>query len=226
MSILASLAVSLAGRHGCVNVPARFSLVAGRSCGILKTMSKILPIRTYGDPVLREPSSPVAAITPEIRTLIDDLFATMRAAQGVGLAAQQVGRTEAVCVLEIPENYDVEDEQGPRLNPHVPLTLALVNPRILSASPETCSMEEGCLSFPDLRGNVTRPWSIVVSHLGLDGQPLTTKLAGFFARAAQHEMDHLAGDLFIDRFSHVKKLAVRGKLKRLQAETAEKLQQA
>ncbi len=186
-------------------------------------MSHLLPIRTYGDPVLREASRPVEAITPEIHALIDDMFATMRAAQGVGLAAQQVGRTDAVCVLAIPADYDTEEENGPRLNPDIPLELAFVNPRILEASDDTCSMEEGCLSFPDIRGSVERPWSIVVEHLGLDGQLRTTSLQGFFARAVQHEMDHLAGKLFVDRFSHVKKLAVHGKLKRLQAETLEKI---
>ena len=72
-------------------------------------MSKVLSIRTYGDPILREAARPVKAITAEIRTLIDDLFATMRAAQGVGLAAKQVGRSEAICAVEIPASYDVED---------------------------------------------------------------------------------------------------------------------
>ena len=84
-------------------------------------------------------------------------------------------------------------------------------------------MEEGCLSFPDVRGSVERPWSVVIEHLGLDGKPKKTRLNGFFARAAQHEMDHLAGELFIDHFSYVKKLAVRTKLKQLRAETLEKL---
>ena len=186
-------------------------------------MAKILNIRTYGDPILRETARPVPAVTPEIKALIEDMFATMRASQGVGLAAQQVGRTEAVCVVELPESYDLEDEKGPRLNPDIPLALALVNPRIVEASDETCSMEEGCLSFPEIRGNVERPWSVVIEHLGLDGKVRRTRLNGFFARAAQHEMDRLAGELFIDHFSHVKKLAVRGKLKRLQAETLEKL---
>lgn len=186
-------------------------------------MSQILPIRTYGDPVLREPARPVAAITPEIKALVDDLFATMRAAQGVGLAAQQVGRTESICVIEIPADYDVEDEKGPRLNPDVPLSLALVNPKIVEESDDTCSMEEGCLSFPDIRGNVERPWSVVIEHLGLDGKPKRTPLNGFFARAAQHELDHLAGKLFTDRFTYVKKLAMRTKLKHLQAETLEKM---
>jgi peptide deformylase len=186
------------------------------------TMSQILDICTYGDPVLRKPSRDVEAITPEIRQLIDDMFATMRASQGVGLAAQQVGRTESVCVLGIPADYDVDDD-GTRLNPDVPLDLALLNPKIVERSARKCSMEEGCLSFPDIRGSVQRPWSVVVEHLGLDGQPRTTPLQGFFARAVQHELDHLAGDLFIDHFSHVKKLAVRNKLKRLQAETEERL---
>lgn len=187
-------------------------------------MSRILSIRTYGDPILREASRPVKTVTPDLRALVDDMFATMRAAQGVGLAAQQVGRTEAVCVLAIPADYDIEEENGPRLNPGIPLELALVNPQIIEVSDDTCSMEEGCLSFPDIRGNVERPWSIVVEHLGLDGQTCKTPLQGFYARAAQHEMDHLAGKLFVDRFSHVKKLAVRSKLKRLQTETLEKIQ--
>ena len=186
-------------------------------------MVSILPIRTYGDPVLREKARTVPAITPEIKALVDDMFATMHASQGVGLAAQQVGRTEAVCVVELPASYNVEDEKGPRLNPDIPLTLALVNPRIIEASDETCSLEEGCLSFPEIRGNVERPWSVLIEHLGLDGKVRRTRLNGYFARAAQHEMDHLAGELFIDHFSHVKKLAVRGKLKRLQSETLEKL---
>jgi len=186
-------------------------------------MSNILPIRTYGDPVLRESSRPVEAITPEVLTFIDDLFATMHISQGVGLAAQQVGSTQAICVIELPEDYEIEEGDGQRLNPDVPLALVLVNPRILEASDETCSMEEGCLSFPDIRGKVKRPWRVVIEHLGLDGQSKKTELKGFFARAAQHEMDHLSGELFIDHFSHVKKLAVRGKLKRLQTETRDHL---
>ena len=189
-------------------------------------MSHILPIRTYGDPVLREPSRPVAALTPEIQSLIDDLFATMRAAQGVGLAAQQVGRTESICVIELPEAYDREDEQGPRLNPDVPLSLALINPKIVEASDETCSMEEGCLSFPDIRGSVERAWSVVVEHLDRTGKSRKTPLHGFFARAAQHEIDHLDGELFVDRFSYVKKLAVRTKLRQLRDETLEKMPDA
>ncbi len=187
-------------------------------------MSKALPIRIYGDPILREPARPVKTITPAILALVDDMFATMRASQGVGLAAQQVGHAESVCVIEIPEDYDLEEEKETRLNPDIPLSLALVNPKIIEASRETWDMEEGCLSFPDIRGNVERPWSVVIEHLGLDGQLRQTKLNGFFARAAQHEMDHLAGELFIDHFSYVKKLAMRSKLKHLQAETLEKLQ--
>ena len=202
------------------NPDAHFDGCGNRRAAVYsEIMPKILPIRTYGDPVLRQPSRPVESISPEIRELVDDMFATMRAAQGVGLAAQQVGRTEAVCVLSIPSDYDVEDEGGPRLNPDVPLDLVLVNPEIVEFSDETCSMEEGCLSFPDVRGNVKRAWSVAIRHLGLDGKTKVVRLQGFFARAAQHELDHLAGDLFVDRFSHVKKIAVRAKLNRLKAET-------
>lgn len=182
-------------------------------------MSKLLSIRTYGDPILREPSRPVEAVTPEIRTLVEDMFHTMKASQGIGLAAQQIGRTEAVCVVEIPEDYDYNEETGERLNPDTPLRLTLINPEIVEVSSRKCGIEEGCLSFPGITGNVNRPWAIVVNHLDLDGQPRATRLQGLLARAVQHEMDHLAGDLFIDRFSHVKKLAVRSKLKRLEEET-------
>lgn len=189
-------------------------------------MSRVLPIRTYGDPVLREPARPVAKLTPEIQALIDDMFATMRAAQGVGLAAQQVGRTESICVVELPEAYDREDEEGPRLNPDVSLSLVLINPRIVEESDETCSMEEGCLSFPDVRGSVERAWSVAVEHLDRDGKSRTTRLNGFFARAAQHEIDHLRGELFVDRFSYVKKLAVKTKLRQLREETLEKMREA
>jgi len=182
-------------------------------------MSTILPIRTYGDPVLRKVANPVEAITPDLLEFVEQLYATMLVSQGVGLAAQQVGSTQAICVIQIPEDYDVEEGGGTRLNPNVPLALTLVNPKIVEVSEDTCSMEEGCLSFPDIRGSVKRHWAVVVEHLGLDGTPQKTELKGFFARAAQHEIDHLAGDLFIDYFSHVKKLAIRGKLKRLQTET-------
>lgn len=183
-------------------------------------MSKELPIQTYGAPVLRETARPVEAVTPELRKLARDMILTMHHANGVGLAAQQVGRTEAVCIIDVPAEYDVEEKGGPRLNPDVKMPLVMFNPRITAASEdETSSQDEGCLSFPGINGSVERPWRIRVAYLDIDGNAREIGLQGYFARAAQHEIDHLNGTLFIDRFKYVKKLAVRGKLKRLKEET-------
>ncbi len=193
------------------------------------TMSKELTIQTYGAPVLREKAVAVEAVTPELRKLAKDMVFTMHRANGVGLAAQQVGRTESVCVIDVPAEYDVEErgKGGERLNPDVEMPLVLFNPRIVEASEdETAAQEEGCLSFPGINGSVERPWRVRVAYLDLDGRERETELVGFVARAAQHEIDHLEGTLFIDRFKYVKKLAVRGKLKKLKEETLEGLAEA
>ena len=187
-------------------------------------MSRELAIQTYGNPVLRRTATPVAAVTPELKKLAKDMILTMHRANGVGLAAQQVGRTEAVCVVDVPADYDTEEKGGPRLNPGVEMPLVLFNPVITDASEdETSSMDEGCLSFPGINGAVERPWRIRVEFLDLDGTPRTQELQGYFARAVQHEIDHLNGTLFIDHFKYVKKLAVRNKLNRLKADTLREL---
>lgn len=186
-------------------------------------MSTLLDIRTYGDPVLREEATRVQTVTAELRQLAKQMLESMRAAKGVGIAAQQVGRTESVCIVEILPEYDVEAPNGPRLNPQVEMPLTMFNPELMDASEdEVWTMEEGCLSFPGIQGNVERPWRVKVRYLGLDGVTHEVDLQGYAARAAQHEMDHLSGKLFVDRFSHVKKLAVKGKLRRLREETLDR----
>lgn len=183
-------------------------------------MKHVLDIRHYGDPVLRRAATPFPTpLPPDLPALARDMFATMRAAEGCGLAAQQVGLTQAICVVEIPPSADVEEEGGPRLNPDSLLKLALVNPRILQSSERTWSMSEGCLSFPGIRGAVTRPWSVLVEWLTPEGEPRCELLHGFLARAVQHELDHLNGTLFCDRFSAVRKLSAAKKLKRLETAT-------
>ena len=187
-------------------------------------MSRELAIQTYGNPVLRRTATPVAAVTPELKKLAKDMILTMHRANGVGLAAQQVGRPEAVGVVDVPADHDTEEKGGPRLNPGVEMPLVLFNPVITDASEdETSSMDEGCLSFPGINGAVERPWRIRVEFLDLDGNPRTQELQGYFARAVQHEIDHLNGTLFIDHFKYVKKLAVRNKLNRLKADTLREL---
>ncbi|MBP1589788.1 MAG: peptide deformylase [Kiritimatiellae bacterium] len=182
-------------------------------------MAKIYEIVKYGTPVLREKAEPVAEVTDEIRALARDMFATMHAANGVGLAAEQVGKRIALCVVQIPVEYDVEEEGGPRLNRDDLLRLALVNPRIVETSARTWKMSEGCLSFPDITGSVERPWAITLEFTDLHGKPRREQLQGFLARACQHEIDHLQGVVFIDRMSYARRLALKGRLRRLKDNT-------
>jgi peptide deformylase len=147
----------------------------------------IRDLHLLGSPVLREESALVAAVDDEVRRFVDDLFETMYAARGIGLAANQVGVARRIAVI------DADGEK-----------LVLINPRILEVSGSETG-EEGCLSIPDYFGDVTRPDRIVLEALGADGQPYRRELAGLPARAAQHEIDHLDGILFLDHLSLLKR---------------------
>jgi peptide deformylase len=144
-------------------------------------------LHLLGSPVLRQQSAEVPEVTAEVRRFIDDLFETMDAAKGVGLAANQVGVATRVAVV------GVEDER-----------LVLVNPVIVSAEGKDRS-EEGCLSIPELYGDVTRPDRIVVEALDRDGKRYRREASGLLARAIQHEVDHLDGILFIDHLGALKR---------------------
>jgi peptide deformylase len=156
----------------------------------------ILDLRVLGDPILRQDTKPVAAVTDEIRRLIDDMFATMHAAKGIGLAAPQVGRIERIAVV------DVEGGKQP---------LALVNPEIVSVSAGKDKSEEGCLSIPDVFGDVERPTGAVVQALDRDGRAIEVDATGLLARCLQHEIDHLHGKLFIDYLSLLKRRSAMSK---------------
>lgn len=175
-------------------------------------------LHIFGDPILREKSKPVETVDDAIRALAKDLIQTMRAERGVGLAAQQIGRTEAICVVEVPVESDLDDQRQ-RINPDVKMPLVLINPEIIRASKKTASADEGCLSFPGIYAPVRRPVEVTVRFLDLDGQPRELTLRQFIARAVQHEMDHLAGVLLVDRMSAVKRIALAGQLKRMRLET-------
>ncbi len=176
-------------------------------------------ITIYGEDVLREKARPVQAVTDEIRALAADMIETMRAENGVGLAAEQIGRTEAICVVEVPPDYD-KDEHGNRLNPGIPMPWVLINPEIIDASKERETAEEGCLSFPGIYAPVTRPVEVTVRYVDLGGKPREQRVRKFVARAVQHEMDHLNGVLLVDRMSPVKRIALRGQLRRLRDKKA------
>ena len=182
-----------------------------------------LEIRKYGDPVLREKAEPVEKVDDRIRTLAKNMIETLHGDDGgVGLAAQQVGDTVAVCVIEAPAEYDT-DEKGVRFNPDVKMPLVLINPEIIEASKETEVRDEGCLSFPDIYAPVRRPMEINLGFMDLNGKPQNLRLKRFIARVVQHEMDHLHGVLLVDRMATLKKIALAGQLKRLRKETREEL---
>jgi peptide deformylase len=158
------------------------------------------PIRILGDPVLREKATPVGQVTEDIRTLIADMFETMYAEEGVGLAAPQVGIGARVIVV---------DPQDEKTTP-----FALINPQIVTFSDDVDRAEEGCLSIPGLKEIVERPVAVRVEALDRDGQPTVIEADGFVARILQHEVDHLDGILFFDRVSALKRKMLLSKWKK------------
>ena len=157
-------------------------------------------LHLLGSPVLRQRAVPVAAVDDAVRRLVDDLFETMHAAKGVGLAANQVGVAQRVAVVDVGED--------------APPPLVLINPRILQSSEVIESAEEGCLSIPDIYGDVDRHVNVTLVALDRDGHPYRLELSGFKARATQHEIDHLDGILFLDHLSAVKRSLLLAKWKK------------
>jgi len=158
----------------------------------------------YGDPVLRVKATPVTAFTPELQELVEGMFECMYRADGIGLAAPQVGEGMRVFVL------DVLDEDETRVR------RAFVNP-VLVEKNGSMTGEEGCLSIPGIRADVKRAARVVVEARDEKGEPFRMEAVGLLARAIQHETDHLDGILFVDRLSAIQRKLVEGKLKRFQA---------
>ena len=181
-----------------------------------------LSICTYGNPVLRKKAVEVTEITGEIHELVNEMFETMNAERGIGLAAEQIGRSEALCIIDIPSDSDF-DEEGQRENPEVVMPLTLINPKITGHTDMVQVGQEGCLSFPDIYANVERWYEVDAEYTDLEGHSQKIHAKGLLARAIQHELDHLAGILLVDRMSHVKKVALGGKLKRLVKKTKQAL---
>ncbi len=178
-------------------------------------------ILQYGDPILRTKGKPIDKIDPRIRELAQNMVETMHAANGVGLAAPQIGEALQLTVLDVSE---VEDRpstmklNGESIDPKIAMPLVLINPQI-DLGAETEKGTEGCLSFPEITGEIVRAKLITVRAQNLDGEPIEIETTGFLARAVQHEIDHLNGILFIDRMSTAAKIGLSSKLKRLQKET-------
>ena len=180
-----------------------------------------LLIRKYGDPALRAKGKPVAEVDGRIRELAENMLETMRAANGIGLAAQQVGEALQLTVLDISA---VEDRpstmawNGREVNPKDYMPLIILNPRI-ETGPEKEVASEGCLSFPEISADIERAGWAKIQAQTLDGERVEIEATGLLARALQHEIDHLNGILFIDRMSSAAKAGLSSKLKRLQKET-------
>lgn len=166
-------------------------------------------IELLGSEVLRRPADPVEDIDDDVRALVRDMFETMYDAKGIGLAAPQVGVSRRVIVL------DVEEESGDSNR------VALVNPRLATWTAKKDKQAEGCLSIPGLEGIVARPVSVVVDGKDPEGRAVRVEAEGLFARALQHEIDHLDGVLFIDRLSPLKRQLLLKKWRKLSAEAAE-----
>ena len=172
-------------------------------------------IVTYGQDILRHKARPVTEITGALRDLARDMIESMHAARGVGLAAEQIGREEAVCVVDVPPQAEKPD--CVTANAAIRMPLVMFNPAI-AATEGRQRNEEGCLSFPDISAPVTRAAKVTVTYLDTGGKPQTITAQGLLARAILHEVDHLNGVLLVDRMSPMQRLAVAGKLKRLQQE--------
>jgi peptide deformylase len=180
-----------------------------------------LPIRKYGDPVLRAKGRRIAEIDDNIRELAANMLETMRGVNGIGLAAQQVGEALQLTIVDVSP---VEDRpstmalNGVEVDPKQNMPLVLLNPEI-EIGPEKEIASEGCLSFPEITGDIERTQWAKVRAINLDGEPVEIEATGLLSRALQHEIDHLNGILFIDRMSSVGKAALASRLKKLQKET-------
>jgi len=177
-----------------------------------------LSIRKYGDPILRAKGKRIEEVDDNVRALAENMLETMHAANGVGLAAQQVGQALQLTVLDVSQ---IEDRPSTMKLDGKPaaMPLVLLNPT-LRLGEEKESGSEGCLSFPEITAEIDRSISIVVEAETLDGDDVQIEASGLLARALQHEVDHLNGILFIDRMNSATKVSHASRLKRLQKETA------
>ncbi len=179
----------------------------------------LLDIKQYGDPVLRAESAPLEHLDPELKNLADNMLETMYAAEGIGLAAPQIGLNIQMVVIDIPEDEEEEVPETAVINGETKpirdiMPLIFVNPE-LEAYGNLCPFTEGCLSVRGIRSNVLRPEFVKAKLMQLDGSVLEIDCGGLLARCLQHECDHLKGFLFTDRVSSAAKITLSKKLKKL-----------
>ncbi|MEM7383897.1 MAG: peptide deformylase [Verrucomicrobiota bacterium] len=181
----------------------------------------IRPIVQYGEPVLRAKCAPVEEVTDEIRELVDDMLETMRHAEGVGLAAPQVGVPLQLAVIDVshdPECVTYLRVDGVETSLEELMPLIFINPDLGLEAPKVAD-NEGCLSFPEIRAPINRPEQVKATLKTLEGKTIVVETDGLLSRAIQHETDHLNGILFIDRMNAASKVSLKGRLRRLKAHT-------
>jgi len=180
------------------------------------TVDVIHSIVTYGHDVLRHKAKPVTEITPAMRQLVQDMLESMHAARGVGLAAEQIGREEALCVIDVSPQSEKPDCVA--ANAAIGMPLVMFNPAIMSSTGRQRN-EEGCLSFPEISAPITRAAEVTATYMDLNGKTQTVTAQGLLARAIQHELDHLNGVLLVDRMTPMQRISMSGQLKRLQRDS-------
>jgi len=176
----------------------------------------ILPIYTYNHPVLKQKTAPIDDLSDELKEFINDMFETMYEANGIGLAANQVGKGLSITVIDTAQADDDEPHaQQANHTAHRGERVVLINPVIELFGEEEEEFEEGCLSLPDLRDIVVRPTEIQVRYLDANFKEQVRQVDGLLARVMQHEIDHLNGTYFFERLSPIRKTLAQGKLKRI-----------
>lgn len=184
----------------------------------------ILPIINFPNSILKKTSEPVANVDDSLRKLMQDMLKTMYSEKGVGLAAVQVGVLKRVIVMDV--EYSIEEDEcdgdhghGHHHHHHHEISgqnpMFLVNPEIITCSKEKSVYFEGCLSFPEMRADVTRPEKVKVKYLDYNGNEQILEAEGLLATCVQHEIDHLNGVTFIDHISKLKQEVIIKKLKKL-----------
>ncbi len=183
----------------------------------------VLPIVHFNSPILRKKGAKITVFDGALAQLAADMIETMHAAHGIGLAAQQIGQAIQLCVVDLRQtdsDFDWKfDGTRPPLELFMPLTI--VNPEVVAVPEPASAYEEGCLSFPEIRGDVVRPDEITVKFRDVAGHAHTLRCNGLLARCVQHEYDHLNGVLFIDRMDKAVLAALDPALKALKKQTRE-----
>ncbi|MEM1157657.1 MAG: peptide deformylase [Verrucomicrobiota bacterium] len=180
----------------------------------------ILDITLFGNPILRQPGSRIESITPEIQQLANDMLETMYAAAGIGLAAQQVGKALQIAVIDIPEEIETPSRMwidGKPVEKADYMPMVLINPELKTIKKKD-SAEEGCLSFPGINAEITRPNRVACACLDIEGKPLKFEADGLLGRAVQHEVDHLNGILFTDHMIPEEKRSLREAIEDVRAQ--------